>query len=185
MIEIEVASADDLRWITELQSQHYGPYQAAATARLSEWHGANPYGFLIIRRDGQRAGHVTLLPLRLAVLQDLAEGTRDEGHIAAADLYAPHERAQIHDLYVESLIAEPHLLGEVVSRFDRHIARLADVDLLKTFYACPMTPAARLLMANLGFSCSGGRLYHVGFSELAERTAILRATLNRRRVEND
>lgn len=183
-IDVDIATAEDLRWICELESQHYGPYQAAAHARLIEWHTANPYGFLIIRSDGQRTGHLTLLPLRPAMLQGLASGERNEGHITATDLYPPEERLQIRDLYVESLIAEPmHLLGEVVSRFEVHVARLADVYLLENVYACPTTPAGRLLITNLGFSPAddGRRTYRAGFRDLASRTAMLRAALNRRR----
>jgi hypothetical protein len=189
MIEVDIATADDLRWICELESEHYGPYQAAAHARLIEWHTANPYAFLIIRNDGQRSGHLTLLPLRPPMLQALATGERNEGHITAADLYPPEERLQIRDLYVESLIAEPmHLLGEVVSRFEHHVERLADVYLLENVYASPMTPSGRLLIANLGFSAAdeqddstGRRMVRVNFRDLAERTALLRAALNRRR----
>jgi hypothetical protein len=189
MIEVDIATADDLLWICELESEHYGPYQAAAHARLIEWHTANPYAFLIIRNNGQRSGHLTLLPLRPAMLKALASGERNEGHITAADLYPPEERLQIRDLYVESLIAEPiHLLGEVVSRFEYHVEHLVDVYLLENVYASPMTASGRLLIANLGFSSAdeqddstGRRLVRVGFLDLAERTALLRAALNRRR----
>src|SRR2546423_1513906 len=103
-IDVDVATAEDLQWIGALEEEHYGGQRAVSHRRLSEWYGANPNAFLIIREDGQRSGHVTLLPLRRTMLRALSDGSRDEGHIAVADIFAPHERLHIRNLYVESLI---------------------------------------------------------------------------------
>lgn len=190
-VEVDVATADDLQWIGSLECEHYGGWRAVAQERLREWHHANPNAFLVIREGGQRRGHVTLLPLRPAMQHALAAGTRTEGQITAADIFRPHERRHVRDLYLESLIAEPlHLLGEFVSTFGRHVARLADLRHLRHLYAYPATDAGRLLMTNLSFApmqvpngTSQGGMYSIRFSALAEHTAAVRERLIRRRLD--
>jgi hypothetical protein len=142
-----------------------------------EWHRANPNAFLIIREDGRRSGQITLLPLRRRMLRALIDGSRNEGDIAIADIFPPQERLRIRDLYIESLIAERIHLGELISRFDRHVSRLVDVRRLRRIYASPMTEAGRLLMANLNFSTHRGGAHSASFAALAEQTAAIRRLL--------
>jgi hypothetical protein len=182
-IEVDVATAEDLQWIGALEQEHYGGQRAVSHARLKEWYLANPNAFFIIREGERRSGHATLLPLRPRMLRALTDGSRNEGHVGAADIYGPHERLRIRDLYVESLIAEPHLLGEFIGKFDRHVSRLADVRMLRRIYACPATPAGRLLMENLNFGGGHGGAYSAAFSALAEQTAAIRGILKRRQLD--
>lgn len=181
-IDVDVATADDLPWIAALELKHYGGERAVAETRLVEWFAANRNAFFVIREGGRPSGHATLLPLRPRMMHALANGTRNEGDIGAADLFGPHERLRIRDLYMESLIAEPmDLLGQFIGNFDRHVARLAEPIRLRRIYAYPITDDGRRLMANLNFQrAHEGCAYSVRFRELAVQTAAIRRLLRRR-----
>ncbi|HEY6141001.1 MAG TPA: hypothetical protein VI670_24865 [Thermoanaerobaculia bacterium] len=183
MISISVAAADDLPWIAELELRHYGPMRAVAAARLAEWYGANPNGFLVVR---ERDAHVTVLPLKPPMLRALMNGTKSENDIRAADIFAPADRKSVRTLYIESVIAEGiEVLGAMVLTFNRHVMRLAVPEQMEEVVVCPSTRAGDLLVANLGFERSASSDYYVAkYDELVRRTTLLRSRLGAHRQLN-
>jgi hypothetical protein len=182
-VTISVASADDLPWIAALELQRYGPMRAVAAARLHEWYAVNPLGFLVVRDGGERCGHATILPLRPAMLRALVAGTKSENDIRGEDIFAPADRKLVRSLYVESVIAEPmEIFGELVRSFNRHVARLAQPELMEAVYVCPSTPAGDLLVSNLGFRRAGDSAVYVGdYAQLVRWTMAIRSMLGSRR----
>lgn len=184
MIEIAVASAGDLDWIAGIESLYYGPMRAVASARLREWHAANPLGFLIARDGGgERCGHATILPLKPAMLRALMAGAKSENDIRGQDIFSPHDRSGVRSFYIESVIAESNeVLGELVRTFNRHVTRLAQPDLLEDVVVCPATPAGDLLVTNLGFTRAGESPFYVAkYEELVRRTTMIRRALGAQR----
>jgi hypothetical protein len=178
VIEISVAVPDDLPWIYALEMRHYGPMQSVNAARLAEWYAANPLGFLVARDDGERCAHVTLLPLKPQLLRALMDGSKSENDIRAADIFTPSDRKHVRSLYIESVIAELEVFGELVRTFNRHVARLAEPERMEEIVVCPSTPAGDLLVANLGFERSAQSRYFVAkYEELVRRTTLLRSRL--------
>ena len=180
MISISVATADDLPWIAELELRHYGPMRAVAAARIREWYGANPNGFLVVR---EHDAHVTVLPLKPPMLRALMDGTKSENDIRAADIFTPADRRSVRTLYIESVIAEGiEVLGAMVLTFNRHVMRLAEPEQMEEVVVCPSTRAGDLLVANLGFERSARSDYFVAkYDELVRRTTALRSRLGAQR----
>lgn len=183
MIAIDLAAPDDLPWIAALELQHYGSARAVARLRLAEWYARNPLGFLIVRDNGERRGHATVLPLTPAMLGALVDGSKSENDIRAADIIAPADRASVRGLYIESMIVEPlELFAELVLTFNRHVMRLAQPERLEAIYLCPSTPAGDLLASNLGFQPAAGSAVRVArYAELVRWTTLLRSRLGARR----
>jgi hypothetical protein len=180
VIDIAVATADDLPWIAELELRHYGPLRAVAAARLREWYAANPNGFLVVR--GHDA-HVTVLPLKPPMLRTLMNGLKSENDIRGDDIFRPADRKSVRSLYIESVIAEPiAILGELVRTFNRHVARLAQPESMEDVVVCPSTPAGDLLVMNLGFARVGeSPFYLASYAELVRRTTMIRTALGLQR----
>jgi hypothetical protein len=182
VIEISVASEDDLPWIYALELRHYGPMYAVAAARLREWYAANPLGFLVARDGGERCAHVTLLPLKPPFLRALMAGAKTENDIRAGDIFSPADRKQVRSLYIESVIAERiEVFGELVRTFNRHVTRLAEPERMEEIVVNLSTPAGDLLVANLGFERSLRSPYCVArYEELVRCTTQLRSRLGGR-----
>ena len=180
MIDIDVATADDLPWIAALELRHYGPMRAVAAARLQEWYAANPNGFLVVREHG---AHVTVLPLKPPMLRALMNGSKSENDIRAADIFSPADRKSVRSLYIESIIAEGlEVFGELLRTFNRHVARLAQPEQMEEVVVCPSSRAGDLLVANLGFERSARSPYYVAkYEELVRRTTLLRSRLGAHR----
>lgn len=180
MIAISVATADDLPWIAALELRHYGPTRAVAAARLAEWYGANPSGFLVVR---EHEAHVTALPLKPPMLRALIDGTKTENDISAADIVSPRDRKSVRALYIESIIAEPiDVLGALLLTFNRHVARLAQPESMEEVVVHPLTCAGDRLVAKLGFERSARSEYFFAkYGDLVRRTAALRICLGLRR----
>jgi len=183
VIAVSVATADDLPWIAELELRHYGPMRAVAAARLAEWHGANPNGFLVVR---EHDAHVTILPLKPAMLRALMDGTKSENDVRAADIFTPADRKSVRALYIESVIAEElEVFGTLVLTFNRHVMRLAEPEQMEEVVVSPSTSAGDLLVANLGFERSAHSPYFVAkYPELVRRTTLLRSRLGAHRQLN-
>jgi hypothetical protein len=75
---------------------------------LVEWYDANPTGFSVIKMpNGQKIGHIDLLPIRPNTLRAFIAGNIVEKDIRGDSLYSPSDRNQIKDLYVESIAVLP------------------------------------------------------------------------------
>ncbi|HKR97877.1 MAG TPA: hypothetical protein VJU79_00045 [Candidatus Dormibacteraeota bacterium] len=177
---VGVASAAELRCIAELEAEHYGGEQAVALYRLEAWYEANPNGFVVMREKGRVVGHVTMLPLKPAMLGALIDGTKREKDIERDDIFAPCDRASVRGIYIESLIVQPiQLFGAFIMSFNRHVVRLAVPRHVDAIYAYPVTAAGRLVIANLHFQRLGPSLYAAKYRTLARQTAWLRARIAR------
>ncbi|HEV7923491.1 MAG TPA: hypothetical protein VGR02_22125 [Thermoanaerobaculia bacterium] len=191
-VVVGVASAAELRWIAQLEVEHYGNEQAAALYRLQMWHAANPNGFLVIRDGAELVGHATMLPLKPPILRALIDGSKGEKDIERDDIFPPGERGAVRNLYIESLIVQPiQLFGAFILSFHRHIARVAVPRHIDALYAYPITAAGRLVIANLQFQQVGPSLHAAKYASLAKKTASLRARMaiderlaGERRTEN-
>jgi len=181
MIAISVAAPEDLPWIAALELRHYGATRAVAAARLAEWYEANPNGFLVAR---EHEAHVTVLPLKPAMLRALMAGTKGENDIRAADIVRPEDRKSVRTLYIESVVAETiDVLGALLLTFNRHVARLAQPESIEEVVVCPSTCAGDRLVADLGFERSPHSDYFVAkYGELVRRTTALRSRLGLRRA---
>jgi len=181
-VSVDVAAPQDLAWIAALEREHYGPMRAVAQARIEEWYAANPGGFLILRDGTERCGHVTLLPLRPQTIRALLDGSKSENEIEGHDLFGPAERAEVREIYVESVVARPlDLFAELVRTFEQQVARIADPALVEALYLAPLAAEGALLAANLRFQPTS-RMYRVDRATLIKRTSTLRETLERRRL---
>lgn len=170
-----VARKAELRSVMELQIAHYGHERAAALGRLEAWHAANPRAFLVLRDGRDVVGQVTMLPLKPAMLAALVDGSRQESHIEGADLFTPAERGNVRDIYIESMIVPPlRIFGAFIRAFARHLARIAMPRNVEAIYAQPVTPAGRLVIANLRFEPVGPALYAAKYASLAKTTASFR-----------
>jgi len=57
-----------------------------------------------VSKNGQKVGHIDILPLRPATFQTFFEGNVVERDIRGDSLYTQKEKHLIRDLYVESII---------------------------------------------------------------------------------
>src|SRR5436190_12019019 len=82
---IEPANLDDIEWISQLEAEVYSPQDAIPERILKVWYAANPTGFSIIKtKDGERIGHLDILPLRKEFLGSLLEGKIKERELTGA-----------------------------------------------------------------------------------------------------
>jgi hypothetical protein len=156
---MEPATAADVDWIARLEAQVYTAADAVPGHVLREWYESNPDGFNIIRmRNGERVGHIDLLPLRPATLRKFLEGTIVEKDIRGDSLYPPSERAQIKDLYVESIIVLPPkgysnapAILCVLTNFAALVERVCDPAQVESIYAMAASSSGERLLKRLGF----------------------------------
>lgn len=182
---VEAAHRDDVYWFGDLERTVYGKSDAVPREILLEWFDVNPTGFNVLRRDdGERIGHLDLLPVRPSTFEMFKSGQIIEREIRGTSLFAPEERGEIRSIYVESVIVLPRdehsdtsavmcLLANMVSTVDR----VCDCARLDTIYAIAATKAGAQFLRHLGFEIvTSARdrkdrhdLYRSGFKELARR----------------
>ncbi len=102
------ATTEDIDWIARQEQEVYVTGDAVPRHVLAEWYEANPSGFSVIKMpNGERIGHLDILPVRPKTLAKFIEGNIVERDIRGDSLYSSAERAQIRDLYVESIAVLP------------------------------------------------------------------------------
>lgn len=155
---IDAAARQDVGWIAESEARVYSPSDAIPEPVLAEWYDSNPAGFSVLKSGGERIGHINILPLRPAPLRRLLDGAVAERDIRGADLYAPHERDSIKELYVESLAVLPRpgvssapAASFVLSNVIPLVGRLCDPGGVENVYALAASGAGEKLMRHLGF----------------------------------
>lgn len=156
--EIEPATLDDLLWVAEIETKAYGP-DAVPLDLMQLWYQKNRSGFFVIRsREGERVGHINLLPVRADAFQPLLEGKITEMELSPDALYAPTDKASIQDLYVESIIvcrpeaqSRMPVIYALLAEFNSLIANICDPSQVRQLYAIAATPAGERFMRQLGF----------------------------------
>jgi hypothetical protein len=186
---VEQANEDDVDWIAQLEADVYSKEDAIPRNVLREWYNANPLGFFVIRmNDGQRIGHIDVLPIKPRTLKQFLDGHIVERDIRGDCLYTPEERDLVKDLYIESVIIQPPkgysgataivcLLSEFVP-----IARtICDPYKVDKVYAIAASKAGAKLMGHLGFEIrdkgdsrkDAHTLFVARFSKVAENVSKL------------
>lgn len=158
--EARPATPDDLDWIFRLQIDAYTAQHAVARKKLEQWYGSNPDGFSIVTMNGQRIGHLTIIPLRPNVLGSFADGTILEQNILEENLFRQDERHLIRNLYVESIIidsakgrsAPPFAAFAYLARdFIPLMSRICEPAQLENIYALAVSGRGERFMKGLGF----------------------------------
>ncbi len=150
---------EEIGWLAGLEAKVYSPEDAIPKDLLTEWYNSNPSGFNIIRMaNGQKVGHIDILPLRPASLKAFLEGSIVEKNIRGDSLFSPTERHLIKDLYVESVIVQPpkgHTNGPAVlcllTNFGRPVERICDPSSVENLYAIAASKSGDRLLRRLGF----------------------------------
>lgn len=153
------ATEADIGWIASQQAEVYSARDAIPADILMEWFKVNPSGFFIIcDRRHNSIGHLDLLPIKLNTLERLRCGEIRERDVRGDSLHPPSDKAQITDLWIESIMlkeANPHrrarAILSVMRRAPRMISRLADPNRLRNYYAISATEAGDSLLNRLGF----------------------------------
>jgi class 3 adenylate cyclase len=157
------ADAADIPWIAELEASAYSPEDAVPLEILVTWFQRNPHGFSVIENcNGERIGHIDILPLRTDVAHPFLKGRIVEREIPSDWIYAPSARERIRDLYVESIIikktvglsASPALFF-VLQNLGSLIERLCPVEQANDIYAIEATASGKKLITRIGFERCG------------------------------
>lgn len=187
---VSPASLEDLDWIFRLQVETYSPKNAVARHRLERWFRSNPDGFSILTMNGRRVGHLTFIPMRAELVEDLVQGLVSEHDIHEGCLYTPAEKQHIRNLYVESVIVESatghftlpiKALTCLAHDFVPLIERICDPEKLENLYALAASGRGERLMKGLGFNViqtgqqrmDGRALYAATFEALQARISQL------------
>ncbi len=158
---VRPATPEDLDWIARLEIEAYTAEYAVARRKLDEWFCANPCGFSVLTMGGRKMGHITLLPLRPALLDSFARGTIREQDVQGASLYTPAERELVRNLHVESIIilppegrSAPPLKALVClgRNFIPLIARVCEPENLENVYALGASGPGESFLRKLGFT---------------------------------
>jgi hypothetical protein len=187
--QIAQASADEIDWIARLEAQVYTPDDAIPKRVLMEWYEKNATGFSVIRMtNGQKVGHIDILPLRPATQKAFLQGDIVEKDIRGDSLYSRSESQLIQDLYVESIIVLPPkgfskapAILCVLTNFIALVGRMCDPNSVQKIYAIAASQSGDRLLRRLGFDPIGsseGRVDHhdlfsVQFSELTKNIAAI------------
>lgn len=178
------ATKSEVGWISDLEQSVYSVSDAVPGEVLLEWYESNPTGFTVIRMgDGTKIGHIDILPLRPTTLNSFINGKIVERDIRGDSLYAPAERDQITDLYVESVIVQPPkgfsnapavlcLLGG----FADLVERICNPARVQTVYAIAASHSGERFLHRLGFDQlrgaanrkDGHNLYSADYAVLRE-----------------
>ncbi len=156
---IEPATPDEVEWVAELEAEVYPPEDAVPAHVLKEWYGCNPTGFSIVRMgNGQKIGHIDILPVKPATLGVFLDGNIVERDIRGDSLFAPNESDRIKDLYVESIIVLPPkglsnapAILCLLSRFIPLVRRMCDPSKIENIYAIAASASGESLLRRLGF----------------------------------
>lgn len=187
---VRPATPEDLDWIFRLEIDAYSAQYAVARAKLDEWYCANPEGFSVLTMNGQKIGHITILPLRPALLESFLQGTILEQEIHGASLYTPAERDLVRNLHVESIIVKspqgrstPPLKALMClgRNFLHLIQRVCEPANLENVYALSASGQGESFIKGVGFKRVGSvqdetkppGLYVAKFSALKENISVL------------
>ncbi len=186
---VDQATPQEVKWIAQLEERAY-PRDAVPEQILKEWYDSNHEGFSILRMNGEKIGHIDILPLRSKSLGLFIEGTIIERELRGDSLYQPGDRDLIRDLYVESIIVRPPggrsnasdmALLHLLCNFIPLTRRMAHPDNIENIYAVAASAEGEDFMKDLGFELikSGHErkdkhnLYVARFAELKLRIADL------------
>jgi hypothetical protein len=156
---IDQATPEDIDWIARLEAKVYPSEDAVPGHILKEWYSCNPSGFSVIKTsNGQKVGHIDILPLRPVTLRAFLEGNIVERDIRGDSLYSQAETHLIRNLYVESIIVllpkglsnAPAIL-HVLSRFISLVNRVCDPTNVEKVYAIAASDPGKSLLIGLGF----------------------------------
>lgn len=157
--QIVQATAEEIDWIAQLQTQVYSSADAVPKHVLMEWYKSNPTGFSIIKmQNGQKVGHIDLLPLRPSTFQTFLEGNIVERDIRGDSLFSQNEKHLIKDLYVESIIVLPPkgysnapAILSVLTNFKSLVSRISNTANIENVYAIAASKSGERLLRKLGF----------------------------------
>ncbi len=160
LCEASPATPEDLDWIFRLEIDTYSVQNAVARQKLDGWYGSNPDGFSVVKINGRRIGHLTIIPLRPNILESFVDGTILEQNIHVENLYTPQEKHLIRNLYVESIIIDspkgPSTLpiaafARLARDFIPLMSRIGDPANLENIYALAASGRGERFMKGLGF----------------------------------
>lgn len=153
------ATPDEIDWIADLQIRSYDRELAVPVEILSAWYRVNPHGFSIMEKeDGERIGHLDILPIKPMAIALLLTGKETEQTITPEMLYAPAERTRITAIYIESIIIkdsnrelQARALFALLTDFTALVSRICDVEQVSEVYQIPITAKGERMMQKLGF----------------------------------
>ena len=151
------ATVDEIEWISKLETRTYGP-DGVPREILQAWYDANPNGFSILHlEDGERIGHLDILPLKPAGVDLLLGGKRTEQEISPEMIYSPTEQNLCESFYVESIIIRSthqelraKAMRSILNSLESVMARLCHSG-AKRIYGLGGTVGGERLMHQLGF----------------------------------
>jgi class 3 adenylate cyclase len=157
------AEAADIPWIAQLEASAYTPEDAVPVETLLNWFNRNPHGFSVIENaNGERIGHIDILPLRLEEARPFLKGRIVEKEILPDWLYPPSAQDRIRDLYVESIIIKKAVglstspaLFYILQNLGSLIERLCPVEQVNDIYAIEATASGKKLITRIGFERCG------------------------------
>lgn len=157
--QIVQATAEEIDWIAQLETQVYSSADAVPKHVLMEWYKSNPTGFSVIKmQNGQKVGHIDLLPLRPSTFQTFLEGNIVERDIRGDSLFSQDEKHLIKDLYVESIIVLPPkgysnapAILCVLTNFKSLVSRISNTTNIENVYAIAASKSGERLLRRLGF----------------------------------
>jgi class 3 adenylate cyclase len=157
------AETSDIPWIAQLQASAYTLDDAVPSEVLLKWFQHNPSGFSVIENaNGERIGHIDILPLRTEQARPFLKGRTVEKEIPADWLYPPDAKHAIKDLYVESIIIKKAVglsaspaLHCVLRNLNSLIERLCPLDQVNDIYAIEATATGKKLISRIGFERCG------------------------------
>ena len=156
--KVEPATSTDISWIAGFEAKVFSKDDAVPEQILRDWYNQSPNGFSTVKRDGQRIGHVNLLPLNDSVFSKFVSGLITERQIRGSELHSPGERGLVTNIYVESLVIIPpsgyaaapaarYLLLNGMSLIDR----IGDPERIESVIAVAATNQGQRLLRALGF----------------------------------
>ena len=110
--------------------------------------------------NGQRIGHITIVPLHPKILESFVQGTIREEDIKADSLYQPVEQHLVKNIYVESLIIDSpnghstlpiKALTCLAHDFIPLLSRVCNPTNLENVYALAASGRGESFMKRLGF----------------------------------
>jgi class 3 adenylate cyclase len=157
------ATLDEVDWIAELQVRSYERDRAVPADILRAWYQANPLGFSIMEKeDGERIGHIDILPLKPAAVTLLLAGKQAGQAITPEMLYTPDEQSQIDVLYIESIIIKDSdqklqagALLALLTNFIALFSRICDVEQVREIFQIATSAQGERMAQRLGFRLIG------------------------------
>lgn len=157
------AEAADIPWIAQLEAAAYTAEDAVPLEILRNWFDRNPHGFSVIENaNGERIGHIDILPLRTEDARPFLKGRILEKEIPPDWIHPPSAKDRIGDLYVESIIIKKAVglstspaLFSVLQNLDSLIERICPLEQAKDIYAIEATASGKKLITRIGFERCG------------------------------